>query len=191
MQLILTRASKTSVLLLFFALAVLYLLPVTAFGATSATEPNSSSGPVGLAGDQDAAQLTARANEYWDHKVKGDLEKAYTFEDPETIGETSLTDYVKSFGGGVKWLDAEVDSVTIAGDKARVLVRIRYRWGFAKGQPEDGMVSVSTEFWRRLDGTWYHRFADPRKFRGSFPSAPKAEDGPAELPSESEKSKSQ
>lgn len=186
MYLMLTRVTRISSLCIFLLLAGLIQLAATGGYAAEAVQSTESSlqdqQGSAPAGTDTVAQLTARANQYWSYRVKGDLEKAYAFEDPETIEDTSLTDYVKSFGGGIKWLAAEVDSATIAGDKAQVLVRMRYRWQFAKDQPQDGMVSIASEYWRNVDGVWYHRFADARKFRGGA-AAPAAE-GEAQPPAE-------
>lgn len=103
-------------------------------------------------------QLKARANEYWDYKVKNKFEKAFAYEDPDTIKGINLTDYIRSIGGGVRWLGAEVDHVKIDGDTARVLIKMRYVWTFTQNVPEEGMVSKFPDRWKLKNGTWYHVF---------------------------------
>ena len=106
-------------------------------------------------------QLKARANEYWHYKVKHDFEKAFVYEDPETIEGLNLTDYIRSVGPAVQWLGAEVESVRIDGDKARVFVKMRYAWAFIQNMPEKGFVSTFSDWWRFKDGAWYHVFRRP------------------------------
>ena len=103
-------------------------------------------------------QLKARANEYWAYKVKGDFEKAFAYEDPDTIEGINLTDYLRSVGPAVHWIEAEVDSVRIDGDKARVFVKMRYTWAFIPNPPKEGFVSTFSDRWRLKHGTWYHVF---------------------------------
>lgn len=110
-------------------------------------------------------QLKARANEYWGYKVEHDFEKAFVYEDPETIEGINLTDYIRSVGPAVQWLGAEVESVRIDGDKARVFVKMRYIWAFIPNPPEEGFVSTFSDWWRLKDGVWYHVFRRPLGFK--------------------------
>jgi len=111
--------------------------------------------------------LRKRAQEYWDHKVNGEWDKAYPYEEPASLQGASVVNYVQFLGKGTKWLGAEVGRVTIVGDgmTARVEVRVRYKWSFAKEQPEDGMVSTIWEQWQRIDDTWYHVYRKPLNFK--------------------------
>lgn len=159
------KCTPQMLLLLFFFLLAMFLNP----GASSAvdnTVPRQSS----MEASQDQAgkdALLARVNEFWKYKIAGDLEKAYAYEDPETVAGTTVSDYVRAIGGAVKWLDAQVSFATIAGDHAKVLVEITYYWTFVKGEgAQQGVKSEAAEFWRLVDGVWYHRFVDPRKMRG-------------------------
>ncbi len=106
-------------------------------------------------------QLKARANEYWNYKVKHDFEKAFVYEDPESIEGLNLTDYIRSVGPAVQWLGAEVESVRIDGDKARVVVKMRYAWAFIQNMPDKGFVSTFSDWWRFKNGAWYHVFRRP------------------------------
>lgn len=118
-----------------------------------------------------AQALKSRVAQYWQYKINGDYNNAYAFEDPESLGDTNLTDYTRGFGGGVKWLGADVEKVTIAGSKAKVIVKIRYIWTFEKEMPKDGIASYAVEYWQLRDGTWFHSYADPRKLKGSQKSS--------------------
>lgn len=163
---IVSRFTRHSALLLW-CLSVSPLL----FGLTPspAAAADKAAAPAAAQPAEQAVReaLPARVNEYWQYKIAGDLEKAYLFEDPESLAGTTVTDYVRAIGGAVKWLGAEVQSVTVAGDVAKVVVSIRYYWTFVKGEAaEQGVTSQAVEFWRLRDGVWFHRFVDPRKMRG-------------------------
>lgn len=106
-------------------------------------------------------QLKARANEYWHYKVEHDFEKAFAYEDPESIEGLNLADYIHSVGPAVHWLGAEVESVRIDGDKARVFVKMRYTWVFMPKGPEGGLVGKVSDWWRFKNGDWYHVFRRP------------------------------
>jgi len=166
-----SRLPRRSALLfwcLFCSAQLLGLSPSAA--ADKVAPPAAAAQPASSQPADQSAQdaLLARINEYWSYKIAGNLEKAYAYEDPDSLAGTSISDYVKAVGGAVKWLEAKVQSATIAGDKAKVLVNIRYYWTFSKGEgAEDGVTSQAAEFWRLHDGVWYHRFVDPRRIRGA------------------------
>lgn len=177
---ILSRLSRRSALLFCCLLSSALLLGLSPAAATDKVAPPAAGQPA----DQSAQDaLLARINEYWGYKIAGNLEKAYAYEDPDSLAGTSITDYVKAIGGAVKWLDAKVQSVRIAGDNAKVLVNIRYYWTFSKGEgAEDGVTSQAVEFWRLRDGVWYHRFVDPRRIRGTGAPVSEQSQAPAASP---------
>lgn len=181
-----SRLPRRSALLFCCLLSSALLLGLSPAAAADKVAPpaagqSASSQPA----DQSAQDaLLARINEYWGYKIAGNLEKAYAYEDPDSLAGTSISDYVKAIGGAVKWLDAKVQSARIAGDNAKVLVNIRYYWTFSKGEgAEDGVTSQAVEFWRLRDGVWYHRFVDPRRIRGA--GAPVSEQPQPQAPAAS------
>ena len=125
-----------------------------------------------------AEHLKERASQYWNYKVKDDWEQAFKYEDPETVKGVNLTDYIRSVGGGTKWLGAEVESVHIQGEKARVVVALKYIWTFADPgqQPEKGFVSTLTDPWTLKNGTWYHKYRKPGPI-GRGPAESQSEQG--------------
>lgn len=118
-----------------------------------------------VAGDcnQDCIEaLQKRADEFWGHRVKGKFEKAYEYEDPATVKDVNLTKYVQSIGGGVRWLSAKAEQVTLKeGDIASVLIRIRYQWTFTNDVPKEGFEGTFYDPWKQIDGTWYHIYKKP------------------------------
>ena len=114
-------------------------------------------------GQATAEALKARATEYWQHRVKRNFEKTYRFESPERIKGLTLTDYIGTFGGGVKWLAAEVEKVTVKEKTGLVLVKIRYLWNFLgdkgrKDRPKEGLTNKTVDRWELVDGIWYRQF---------------------------------
>ena len=108
-------------------------------------------------------ELRARAKKYWGYRINRDYEKSYGFENPEKIKGVNLTKYIGTFGPGVKWLGSEVDQVNINGDTGYVLMKIRYLWAFPgdksrKDMPREGITSKSMDYWKLVNGTWYHQF---------------------------------
>lgn len=107
-----------------------------------------------------SAALLKRAAEYWQFKVKGELDKALPYEDPQLVKDLPLAEYVKSMGTGAKWLSATPEKAVIEGDKAGVYLKIRYIWTFVDPgqQPENGNEGYSWDHWTLINGTWYHKF---------------------------------
>jgi len=114
--------------------------------------------------------LQETADQYWQFKVKREFDKAYQLEDPESIKDVSLTDYIRSIGTGVKWLKASAEDPELKDENSGIVkVRIRYVWTFAKQNPENGFEGIALEKWKLRDGKWYHVYRDPRQgFKGSL-----------------------
>lgn len=106
-------------------------------------------------------QLKQRAQEYWDYKVAGKLEKAYTFEDPASLDGRDLTEYIRSSGGGVQWLGIRVLDAKIKDNKGGVLVAVHYKWSFLDNNPKDGFETNTWDHWILVDGKWLHLFYKP------------------------------
>ncbi len=106
-------------------------------------------------------KLKQRATEYWDYRVSGNWEKAYTFEDPDSLEGKDLTRYIRSYGGGVHWLGVRVADVKIEGNKGAVLTAIRYKWNFVQNNPKDGFETSTWDHWTLVEGKWYHVYDRP------------------------------
>lgn len=104
----------------------------------------------------DEAVLRARVETYWAHKIRGELDKSYEFEDPFYRKKVTLVRYIKSLDTSVvKWLGATVTGIDVKEDSARVEValKVKVRLPMIK-TGED--ISMITEKWVRIDGVWYH-----------------------------------
>ena len=112
----------------------------------------------------DQATIVAnRAQEYWDHKIKGDFEAAYQYEDPDFRKNVRLGDYLRSIGSGAKWLEAKVGNVAIDGEAAKVEMKIRYAIILGPYFPKEGIERDISSYWRLVDGIWYHVFGGKRR----------------------------
>ncbi len=118
-------------------------------------------------------KLQQRAEDYWKHKVDMELQEAYSYEDPQSLNGTSLSQYVRTIGSGSKWLGATIEDASFANETGHVTVRIRYRVSFIPPtqQPKDGFVNSFTEEWVHREGTWYHLF-NPSLLKFSREKAP-------------------
>lgn len=116
--------------------------------------------------------LSARASEYWQHRISADFEKTYAMEDPESLKGASLSQYIRSFGSAAKWKEAVVHSVKLAEDpvKALVTMKIRYSWVFSNTREAEPptIESQLVDNWILRDDVWYHVFKWPF---GNIPEA--------------------
>lgn len=104
--------------------------------------------------------LTERANQYWQAKIKKDIQKVYEYEDPEFRKKVSFSDYAMYFGGAaIQWVEAVVKKVDIQGTDAKVYTRIRYYSLSTAPFQQDGRVRTIADQWRLIDGKWYHLMA--------------------------------
>ncbi|VBB41988.1 hypothetical protein TRIP_B200128 [uncultured Desulfatiglans sp.] len=118
--------------------------------------------------------LSARAAEYWQHRISLDFEKTYAMEEPESLRGASLSQYMRSFGSGAKWKEASVHSLKLKEDPstAYVTMKIRYSWVFPNAREADPptIESQLVDNWILRDNLWYHVFKWP------FGNIPEAQD---------------
>ena len=127
------------------------------FGVVLMCSLGACAGSRALLSVEDQATIVAnRAGEYWNYKVKGDLEAAYQYEHPEFRKAVKLADYLMSIGGGVKWLEAKAGNAVIDGKAANVEMKIRYAIVLGPYFPKEGKERNILTHWRLVDGTWYH-----------------------------------
>jgi hypothetical protein len=104
--------------------------------------------------DQEA-DVKARAEAYWKHRIRGELAKAYAFEDPQFREKVTLDNYYKVVLGNVVVLGADVKSVAIEKDWATVTVNLRYK-PLTGASPKQGISRATPDYWQLYDGVWYH-----------------------------------
>ena len=131
--------------------------------------------------------LEQRAKEYWEHKVKGEFDKSFPYEDPATVKDLTLAEYARSTGGGVKWLSAEPEKVVIDENKGGVYIKIRYLWTFVDPaqQAEKGFEQAFWDHWTLVDGTWYHQFKSFKNLSEQLGAKPSGTAGQEAKPADS------
>ena len=102
------------------------------------------------------SSLKARVNTYWQHKIKGEFDKAYLLESSDIREKVSLTNYIQASAGGTIWLKAAIKSVAIEGSSATVHVEITYAI-MGIYCPKEGLTRTIRHYWHLEDGIWYHR----------------------------------
>jgi hypothetical protein len=105
------------------------------------------------ASDEDV--LRERIAAYWDHRIKGELDKTYEFEDPFYRKKVGLVSYIKSFGGMVKWKAVAVKDIEVSDNAAVVDLKITTDVRLPETKATD-VTSAVKEKWVKVDGVWYH-----------------------------------
>ena len=97
-----------------------------------------------------------RATEYSQHRIAERPDQAYAYEDARLRKNVSLSAYVKNIGGGVKWLQADIQKVVIDGNRGEVTVTIRFINPMANYIPKEGRKRTIADRWVFEDNDWYH-----------------------------------
>jgi hypothetical protein len=101
--------------------------------------------------------LRARVTEFWDYRVKLELDKCYYYEYPLLRKKISLVEYLKSFNTElVRWKKYSIKSIEIF-DKENAEVRLDLKVSVKMPSVKrfDDSTEV-TEKWVKDDGVWYH-----------------------------------
>lgn len=112
--------------------------------------------------ESQAERLKKRAAEYWQHRIAERPDQAYAYEDALLRKDVNLTEYVKSVGPGVKWLEADIQKAVIDGNRGQVTMTIRFINTMASYIPKEGRKRTITDYWVFEDNDWYHLIG-PRK----------------------------
>ena len=107
-----------------------------------------------VVGEEEKAKLRDRINEYWQYRIKEDVEKAYQFEVPAFREKVSILQYVNRFKL-VKYLDAEVQEIEVKGREASSSSKLTYVI-FLKAISGKKLSKLEKEKWVKVKGTWYH-----------------------------------
>ena len=116
-------------------------------------------------------RLIQRVNQYWDARIKNEVEVAYSIEDPEGRKKIPIYRYLKAnpfphFGSGqavVKLASFNILALKQTKDEARITVEHEVII-HGKGADQKGfknIVKVHTdELWLKIQNEWYHQFKD-------------------------------
>jgi hypothetical protein len=100
------------------------------------------------------AKLRDRINEYWQYRIKEDVERAYQCEVPAFREKVSILEYLNRFKL-VKYLDAEVQEIEVKGREASSKLKLTYSV-LLKAISEKKLSKLEEETWVKVKGTWYH-----------------------------------
>ena len=103
------------------------------------------------------AAVRARAQQNWNARIAGELDKTYAFTTPSYRGATSLDKYKKGFGGAVQLTSAEVATVECeSADKCVSNTKVAAKPLLTLGRRElPPIVTYIDETWLREDGQWW------------------------------------
>mgnify|MGYP003589849714 CR=1 FL=1 len=106
----------------------------------------------GAAGPGDQADLTRRAQAYWNLVRTNDRLEAWKYEAASKDQSMTLEGYLKR--GGIVYDAVEVRGVrSMDGDTAVVDVWMRYSLPMLRLKGQEAMTQ---DEWRRIDGAWHH-----------------------------------
>jgi hypothetical protein len=105
---------------------------------------------------EEKAVLEQRAKEYWEARLKGDLDRAFTLENPVQQKTMGKERYRKNIDSAFKWQKVEVlqTEILAGGELADITIDVQYQAPIA-----DKMITVTSQKkdnWQRFEGTWYH-----------------------------------
>jgi hypothetical protein len=103
----------------------------------------------------DVDVLRERAQEYWQARLKDDMPKAYTFEDPLRRKQLTVIEYIRSIGTGMRLTTADVIDARIYGDQADVHVEVNGRY-MIPGWNDLPLKRTLIDDWQKIDGEWLH-----------------------------------
>lgn len=104
--------------------------------------------------EEEKAKLRDRVNEYWQYRIKGDVERAYQCEAPAFREKVSMLQYANRFRL-VKYLDAEVQEIEVKGREASSKLKVTYVI-FLLAISDKKLSKLEEEKWVKIEGAWYH-----------------------------------
>lgn len=98
------------------------------------------------------SEVLDRARSYWEAVQKSELLAAWKFEAASQDQSMTMNAYFKR--GGIVYDAVEVRGIeSVSGDVAVVNVWMRYSLPLVRIK---GQEVVARDYWRRIDGVWYH-----------------------------------
>jgi uncharacterized protein YchJ len=107
-----------------------------------------------VVGEEEKTKFRNRVNEYWQYRIKGDIERAYQCEVPAFREKVSILQYANRFKL-VKYLDAEVWEIEFKGTEASSKSKVTYVI-FLRAIKDKQLSKLEEEKWMKVEGTWYH-----------------------------------
>jgi hypothetical protein len=103
-------------------------------------------------------ELKERVNAYMDHRIKGEFDKSYAYEDPLYRKKVNEAYYLNLMANGpFKWLAAEIKEISVQGDRAIIQIALRGQprlRGFIK---KNALIENQVELtWIKSEGVWYN-----------------------------------
>jgi hypothetical protein len=140
-----------------------------AAGHAVATPPSSDAShvppDVGASLTTQEDMLAARVTARWDAMIRRDIEQAYEFLSPSYRALFPLEHMRRLSGRSVNWTSIDIESISIAGETANVIVTLHYRLtlppqaGFGPGDDFGPQTKRIEEAWVNRDGEWW--YVDP------------------------------
>lgn len=138
------------------------LLVIGMFSACAAQTPGQGTPPSPASAPQSPEEaLRARATQFWEARVKGDLVTQYTLLEPAARERVTLTGFVLARSRLV-FRSYEMQQVEVAGNEGRVTAKTTFRLNMPPSIPQ---VSQSGPWdqviimrWVRVDGLWYVKY---------------------------------
>ena len=99
--------------------------------------------------------VTQRATQRWQALLKGDIEKAYTFNAPGFRSVVNPADFRARTGIAGRWHSAEVASVSCdTPERCKAVIKLQFST-LIPGHSKDRMTTHIDETWLLEDGQWW------------------------------------
>lgn len=135
-------------------LLALLIGALTACAGQAPTGSAPSSPPQAQAPQTPEEALRARATQFWEARVKGDLLTQYNLLEPRARERVTLTGYALA-RGRVVFLSYKIQDVELAGDAGRVTAMTTFRMNLPQVSRFGPWDQRTIMRWVRVDGVWY------------------------------------
>ena len=101
--------------------------------------------------------LRARATQFWEARVKGDLVTQYELLEPQGREQVTLTGFVRS-RSSVNFLSYKIQDVEVNGDRGRVTTTAKFRVDLPQVSRFGPWDQRTVMLWSKVEGQWYLRY---------------------------------